>query len=264
MREELDTTVVEFDAESGIGHLTLNRPDSLNALSSQLREDIVAGLRRLEAHNEDADGIALRAVIMEGAEGNFCAGADINEFEDAALGERSERRHYDFVADFPVPVVAKIRGYCLGGGLETAMACDFRFAHEESRFGLPEVNLGIIPGGGGVQFVSRLANPSAAKELAMTGEHITAQRARELGIVNRVYGDDLDEETRAFAGTIASKPPLAIQAIKRSADVAVQTGLAEGREYDRRQFQPLFETEDFEEGTRAFAEDDYEPEFKGR
>lgn len=264
MREEFDTTVVEFDAETGIGRLTLNRPDSLNALSQQLRADIVAGLRRLEAENDDADGIALRAVIVEGAEGNFCAGADINEFSDASPGASSERAHYDFIREFPVPVVAKVRGYCLGGGLETAMSCDFRFAHEEARFGLPEVDLGIIPGAGGVQFISRLANPAAAKEIAMTGDHIGAERARDLGIVNRVHGDDFDDAVDEFAETIASKPPLAIQAIKDSANMATQTGLEEGRRYDRKLFEPLLDTEDHAEGARSFAEDDYEPSFKGR
>ncbi|WP_254838498.1 enoyl-CoA hydratase/isomerase family protein [Natronomonas marina] len=263
MEEEFQTTRARFDETTGIGHLTLNRPEALNALSEQLRTDIVDGLRWLESHNEDADGIALRAVVVEGAEGNFCAGADITEFGDDSPGASSERYHYDFVMDFPVPIVAKIRGYCLGGGLETAMACDFRFADADARLGLPEVDLGLIPGAGGVQFISRLANPSVAKEIAMTGEHIGAERARELGIVNRVP-DDLDATTAEFAETIASKPPLAIQALKDAANTAVQTGLREGCRYDRRLFEPLIETEDFQEGARAFTEDDYEPEFVGR
>lgn len=165
--------------------------------------------------------------------------------------------------DFPVPIIAKIRGYCLGDGLETAMACDFRFADENARFGLPEADLGIIPGASGVQFISRLVNPAAAKEIAMTGEHIGADRARDLGIVNRVPGD-LDEATHRFAETIASKPPLAIQAIKECANVATQTGLREGQQCDRRLFEPLLNTENHEEEARAFAEDDYEPEFAGR
>lgn len=264
MAEEFETTIVEFDTETGVGHVTMNRPGSLNALSTQLREDIVESLRWLERENGEVDGIALRAVILEGADGNFCAGADINEFSDGEAGADSARSHYDFLIEFPVPIIAKVRGYCLGGGLETAMACDFRFTHEESMFGLPEVNLGLIPGAGGVQFISRLADPSAAKEFAMTGKHITASRADELGIVNRVYGDNLDEETRQFAETIASKPPLAIQAIKDAANIGVQSGLREARQYDGRLFRSLLETQDHEEGARAFAEDNYEPEFRGR
>lgn len=263
MPKDFETTTVEFNETTGVGYLTLDRPDSLNALSDQLRTDIVEGLQWLEGHNEAADGIVLRAVVVQGAEGNFCAGADINEFDDASPGASSERYHYEFIMDFPVPVIAKIRGYCLGGGLETAMACDFRYADPDARFGLPEVDLGLIPGAGGVQFISRLANPSIAKEIAMTGEHIGAERAREIGIINCVT-DDLDVVTAEFAETIASKPPLAIQALKDAGNTAVQTGLREGCRYDRRLFEPLLETEDFREGARAFAEDDYEPEFQGR
>jgi enoyl-CoA hydratase/carnithine racemase len=263
MDETFDTVEVTFNEETGIGHLTLNRPDALNALSGQLQEDIVEGLRVLEAENEKRGEIALRAVVIEGAGGNFCAGADISEFSESSPGDSSERAHYNFIMDFPAPVIAKITGYCLGGGLETAMSCDFRFAAEDAKLGLPEVDLGIIPGAGGVQFISELANPAAAKEIAMTGDHISAARAEELGIVNRVP-DDIDAETQEFAEKIASKPPLAIQAIKESASVATQTGLREGRQYDRRLFEPLLETEDHKEGAKAFAEDDYEPEFTGR
>lgn len=264
MRDDFETVSVTFDAETGVGQLTLDRPDSLNALNDQLREDLIAGLRRLEAENDGVDGIALRAVILEGAGGNFCAGADINEFSDEADGFSSQREHYELIREFPAPIIAKIRGYCLGGGLETAMSCDFRFAHTDAQLGLPEVDLGIIPGAGGVQFISRLHNPSVAKEIAMTGERISAERANELDIVSRVYDDSLDEAVLEFAETIASKPPLAIQAIKDSANMATEVGLAEGRKYDASLIEPLFATEDFEKGARAFAEEDYEPEFDGK
>jgi enoyl-CoA hydratase/carnithine racemase len=264
MPTEFETTSVEFDAETGVGYLTLNRPDALNALSSQLRSDIITGLEELEMENDDADGIALRAVVIEGAGGNFCAGADINEFSDASPGGKSDRTHYEFIRNFPVPVIAKISGYCLGGGLETAVFCDFRIAHEEARFGFPEVDLGLIPGAGGIQVLSELVSPAAAKEIAMTGDHISADRARELNLVRGVYGEKFDSAVTEFAETIASKPPLAIQAIKRSAAIAMQTGLEEGIAYDRQQFEPLLSTEDHEKGARAFAEDDYEPTFKGQ
>ncbi|ADD04395.1 enoyl-CoA hydratase [Natrialba magadii ATCC 43099] len=261
---EFDTTLASFDDDTGVGHVTLNRPDSLNALNTQLREDLVGSLEWLESKNDEADGIALRAVIVEGAGGTFCAGADVTEFSDSSPGAQSGQSHYEFIAAFPAPVIAKVRGYCLGGGLETALACDFRFAHEESSFGFPEVNLGLLPGAGGVQYLAELADPSTAKELAMTGEHISAEHAAEIGLANRVYGDDLDEETQAFAEQLASQPPLAIQSIKESAAISTQTGLEEGRAYDGRLFRSLLETDDHEEGARAFAEDEYEPEFKGR
>lgn len=264
MPTEFETTSIAFDAETGVGYLTLNRPDALNALSDQLRSDIIVGLEELDSENDEADGIALRAVVIEGAEENFCAGADINEFSDASSGDRSRRGHYEFIRDFPVPVIAKISGYCLGGGFETALSCDFRLSHEDARLGFPEVNLGLIPGAGGVQMLSDVATPAAAREIAMIGDHISAKRARELGIVNRVYGSEFDDVVARFAETIASKPPLAIQAIKRSAAIATRTGLEEGLMYDRQQFDPLLATEDHEEGARAFAEDDYEPTFTGR
>ena len=262
MEEEFETTSVSFDEDTGVGYLTMERPEAMNALSGQLTSDIVAGLRELNSINEET--VDMRVVVMEGTEGNFSVGADINEFGDAGPATQIDRSHYQFIKDYPLPVIAKVRGYCLGGGLETAMCCDFRFAHEDANFGLPEVDLGLIPGAGGVQLISRLANPATAKEIAMTGEHISAERAKELGIVNHVHGDDLDEVVEEFAETIASKPPLSIQAIKESGNLATQVGLDEGLTYDRQLFEPLLETEDFQEGARAFAEDDYEPEFKGR
>lgn len=262
MQKEFETVSVEFEPDTGIGHITLNRPDSLNALNALIREEIVDALQTLESHNDSTDGVALRVIIIEGAGGNFSAGADINEFSDSSPGRTSKRHYRTFIVEFPVPIIAKIHGYCLGGGLETALACDFRFAHEESQLGLPEVDLGIKPGDG-VQFITRLANASIAKELAMLGSHISADDALEANIVNRVYGDDLDEKTREFAETIAAKPPLAIQAIKESANMAVETGLLEGRRFDHELGTHLRQTEDYEKATRAFAEDDYEPVFEG-
>ncbi|SEQ90881.1 enoyl-CoA hydratase/isomerase family protein [Natrinema salaciae] len=265
MDDSLDTVLVAFDEERGVGTLTMNRPDALNALSGQLRDDIVAGLELLEAENEGADGVALRAVILEGAgEKAFCAGADIGGFSSESAGDSSARSHYDVIRDFPVPVVAKIDGYCLGGGLETALACDFRLASERSTFGFPEVNLGILPGAGGVQYVEKLAGPGVAKELAMFGDHISAERAADEGIITRVYDDDeFDDDVDAFVTDLAGQAPLAIQAIKKSADMAVHTGLEEGLAYDRQLFEGLLQTEDHAEGAAAFSED-REPEFDGK
>ncbi|ELY45503.1 enoyl-CoA hydratase/isomerase family protein [Natronorubrum tibetense] len=265
MDDNLDTVLVEFDDETGVGTLTMNRPDALNALSGQLRDDIVAGLQQLEAENDDAEGIALRAVVLEGAgEKAFCAGADIGGFSDESAGATSAPSHYDFVREFPVPVIAKIDGYCLGGGLETALACDFRLASEGSTFGFPEVNLGILPGAGGVQYVSKLAGPSVAKELAMFGNHISAERAAEEGIINHVYDEDaFDDEVEAFVTELAGQAPLSIQAIKKSADMAVHSGLEEGIAYDGQLFAELLKTEDHAEGAAAFGED-REPEFQGK
>jgi len=268
MHEELDTVIVDFDEDTHIGRLTLNRPDRLNTLSPQLSSDIREGLKRLEAQNEDADGVALRAVVIEGAgDRAFCAGADVTSFEDRSPAAESGRGHYQFIRDFPAPVIAKVHGFCLGGGLETAMSCDFRIAADDASLGLPEIDLGIIPGAGGVQFLAEAINASVAKEVAMLGQDgfISGAEAEEYGLVNSAHDvDDLDEAADDFAERIAEKPPLAIQAIKRSANMAVGASLEEGIEYDQRQFAPLLSTEDAEEGMRAFAEDDYEPEYKGR
>lgn len=257
MRTEFDTTVAEIDDDGHVGYLTLNRPDALNALSDRLRHDIVAGLGELN----DADA---RVVVVEGADGNFCAGADIGEFEDGAPDSGVDRPHYQFIREYPLPVIAKIRGYCLGGGLETALACDLRIADADATFGLPEVDLGILPGAGGVQYISRLANPAIAKEIAMTGDHYPAERGAEIGVFNAVHPPgELDDAVDSLAGKLASKPPLSVRAIKRSAAMATETGLEEGIEYDRRTFEPLLNTDDHREGVRAFEEEGYEPEFEG-
>ncbi|MHB9286951.1 enoyl-CoA hydratase/isomerase family protein [Halobacteriales archaeon Cl-PHB] len=264
MRHELAATTVQYDRNTGVGHLTMNRPEALNAFNTQLREDIVEGLRLLEDETAEDGRRALRAVIIEGADETFSVGADVSESSQRERLASSERPHYDFIDDYPVPTIAKIRGYCLGGGLETAMFCDVRFAHEDSQFGLPEVNLGIIPGAGGIQFLSRYATPAVAKELALEGEHFDAKRANDLGLVNRVYGDDLDEQTRTFAETVAAKPPLAVQGILDAGDISTQTSLKEGIAHDMRLVETLFTSEDAEKAMRAFGDDEYEPEFTGR
>jgi len=266
MHDELDTVLVDFDEKSGLGRLTLDRPNSLNAMNAQMREDIETGLSRLEARDAETDGIAVRAVIIEGAgEKAFCAGADVTGFSDMPSAAFEPHAMRDSVIEFPAPVIAKIDGYCLGGGLELALACDFRLASESSHLGFPEVDLGLLPGAGGVQYVARLAGPSFAKELAMTGEHITAERAADVGIINHNYADDdFDAEVEEFVGRIVEKPPLAVRAVKDSGNVAVESDLHEGRKYDRRVFSTLLETDDHEEGARAFADDDYEPTFTGQ
>lgn len=265
MTRKLDTAIVRFDDSSGVGTLTLNRPESLNALNGQLSQDIVEGLRLVEQENEDSDGVALRAVIIEGAgDRAFCAGADISGFSSSRSGATSTRSMSEVLQNFPAPVIAKIQGYCLGGGLELAFACDFRFASEDSLFGLPEIDLGLIPGGGGAQYITKLAGPGVATEIAMMGKHISATRAKDEGLIHRVYPvDGLDDEVRTFAVDLAEKAPLAIQAIKESIQVAQNTGLTEGRRFDRKVFGRLQNTEDAKEGRTAFAED-REPEFVGR
>ncbi|MFC7157910.1 enoyl-CoA hydratase/isomerase family protein [Halomarina halobia] len=266
MHEELDAAIAAFDEETGVGSITLNRPDALNALNGQLRADIEAAFERFREVDDEADGAAVRVVVIEGAgDRAFCAGADVNEFSGDGPATNASRPVQEIVEDCPAPVVAKIDGYCLGGGFELALACDLRYASESSRLGLPEVDLGIIPGAGGVQYVARLAGPAVARELAMTGEHVPAAEAADLGLVNDAFADDdFEAEVAAVVETLAAKPPLSLRAIKESALLSTQVGLAEGRRYDRARFPRLLATEDHAEGARAFREDDYEPEFVGR
>lgn len=264
MHEELDAAIVDFDEDSGIGTITMNRPDALNALNGQLTSDVVAGLELLGDQDADADGVALRAVILEGAGGRaFSAGADITEFGGGG-GTSSRLSHYEAIREFPVPILAKIDGYCLGGGFETALSADFRIASEDSTFGFPEIDLGFLPGAGGGQLVSKIAGPAVAKELAMTGKHISAARAGEEGLVHDVVpGDELDDAVQEFAADLASRAPLGVRAIKASINLSMEVGLEDGIQYDAESAGRLTNTADFAEGTSAFAED-REPEFEGK
>lgn len=264
MPTRFETTEIEFDADTGVGHLRLDRPEAMNALNSKLRSEIITGLQDLESRSEDGQRTGLRVVVLEGAAENFCAGADINEFSKLSKAKVSGQDHFRFIREFPVPVIAKIRGYCLGGGLETALSCDFRIAEEGASLGFPEVDLGIIPGAGGVPLMSTVASPAAALSLAMTGTRINADRALNLGIVNQVHNERFDAAVEEFAQTIASKPPLAIQAIKRSVRVTTEGGAEAGIRYDRQQFESLNSTEDHAEGVRGFRNQDHEPVFEGQ
>ncbi|MFC4540362.1 enoyl-CoA hydratase/isomerase family protein [Halosolutus amylolyticus] len=265
MEETLDTVLVEMDEETGLGHITLNRPDKLNTINQQLKSDLTTALKSLREHDKEASGVSVRAVVLEGAgERAFCAGADVSGFGDRTPGQFEQRTIFDRLADFPAPVIAKIEGYCLGGGLELALACDLRLASAESEFGLPEVELGLLPGGGGVQYISRLAGPAVAMEIAMTGKRYSTEFAEETGIVSASYpNSEFDEAVDEFVHELARKPPLALRAIKDAAHRSVETGLAEGRRYDRRVFSTLLETADHEAAAAAFKSDD-QPEFEGR
>lgn len=265
MDPDLDAAEIDYDAATGIATVTLDRPDSLNAIDERLASDVVEAFAALEARDREADGVAVRVVTVEGAgDRAFSSGADIGGFADRGAVEFASRDLYETVRSFPAPVVAAIDGYCLGGGLELAFACDFRLASERSRLGQTEVDVGLFPGAGGMQYLTAICGPAVAKEVAMFGEHIPAERAAELGLVHRVYPDDaFGAETRAFVEDLAAKAPLAVRAVKDAAHMALQTGLSEGYRYDRRLFANLLGTEDFAEGAAAFRED-RTPSFQGR
>lgn len=254
-----------FDEETGIGRITLDRPDSLNAVSDQMREDIVDGFEEFAVIDDEATGVAVRVVVIEGAgDKAFCAGADVDEFSEIRPGVFELADFHDAIEGFGAPVVAKIDGYCLGGGLEIALDCDFRVASDRSTFGSPEIDIGLIPGGGATQRLAELVGPARAKEIVMLGDRISAEEAESDGLLTAVYSEDQFEmEAESFVEDVADGPPLAMRAGKDVINMTQEMDLAAGRRYEHRAYLSLLETEDHEEGNTAFGED-REPQWQGR
>ena len=243
---------VIISREGNIGRVTVNRPKQLNAMNSAVRSTIAAAFEQFGGDSE------VRAIILAGAgEKSFIAGADLAEF--AASGEldsakmRNEWHMTEVAAACPTPIIAMVDGFCLGGGMELAMACDLRVASDRSRFGQPEINLGILPGAGGTQRLPRLAGEGRALELMLTGRMIDAAEAERYGIVNFVWpADVLEELTLELAEQIASKAAFAAERVKR----ATRSGLAleEGLQHERELFAECFNSPDGKEGVAAFLE----------
>ncbi len=242
--------------------LTVNRPDKMNALNGEVRRAFFAALDDLEADDD------VRVVVLTGAgDKAFIAGADIGEFKDARPVEqyRSMQRTNIYLAAemFPKPVIAMINGYCLGGGCELAMACDMRVAANEAKLGQPEINLGLIPGGGGSQRLPRLVGEGWAMRLIMSGEMVSGEKAAEIGLVEEaVPADSLRERTLELAKNIGSRSPIALQAAKETILAARRMPLDEGLKFERGWFSLLFSTDDMAEGVGAFLEK-RKAEFKG-
>jgi enoyl-CoA hydratase len=242
--------------------ITINRPAKLNALNIQTRSEGAAALEELR---EDE---SVRVVVITGAgEKAFVAGADIAEFEGrTAVSQRdvmTARSLFTAVDTFPKPVIAMINGFCLGGGCELALSCDIRIASETARFGQPEINLGIIPGGGGTQRLTRLVGEGKAMELILTGDMIDAQHAYNLGLVNLVVpAADLETKTMEMANRIAEKSPVALRMAKEAVKTAARANLDEGLRREIDLFALTFSSEDKNEGVSAFLEK-RKPDFKG-
>ncbi len=246
--------------------LTLNRPERLSAWNMQMRQEMRAAVTELV---ED-DG--LRVAIVTGSGRAFAAGEDVTGMGDlTALGPRGFRRHvrlfhniFDDIEQMEVPVIAAINGVAAGGGLELALSCDFRFASRSARMGLPETNVGLIPGSGGISRLVKIVGPSKAKRLVMTGEIIGAQRALEIGLVDEVHEDDaLLGKALEFAELLASKAPLALGTAKLVINQCVNVDTETGRNFERIGQSVLKLTEDHAEGAKAFVEK-RKPEFKAR
>lgn len=261
MAADYETLLVERRGRVAI--VTINRPDKRNALNIKTREEGAAVLDQLQHDDE------VRVVVITGAgDKAFIAGADIAEFAGrTALMQRNVmlgRSLFTAIDVFPKPVIAMINGYCLGGGCELALACDLRIASQNASFGQPEINLGIIPGGGGTQRLTRLIGEGKAMELILTGEIIDAQTAFSLGLVNHVVpADQLETKTLEIANRMAEKSPVALRLAKEAVKLASRSNLDEGLRREVDLFVMCFSSEDKDEGVSAFLEK-RKPEFKGR
>jgi len=235
-----------------VGLIKLNRPHALNALSSPLIEDLNKALEAFEEQPE------IGAIVLTGSEKAFAAGADIKEmqdksFADVFLGDFISR--WENVSKTRKPVIAAVAGFALGGGCELAMMCDFILAADTAKFGQPEIKLGVMPGAGGTQRLTRFVGKSKAMEMCLTGRMMDAAEAERSGLVSRVVpAAALIEEALKTAETIASMSRAAIFAAKESVNRAYETTLAEGIRFERRIFHSLFATQDQKEGMKAFVE----------
>ena len=243
--------------------ITINRPEKRNALNIQTRAEGAAALNELGADDE------VRVVVITGAgDKAFIAGADIAEFaERTAITQREvmlERGLFNAFDTFPKPVIAMVNGYCLGGGCEVALACDIRVASDKASFGQPEINLGIIPGGGGTQRLTRLVGEGKAMEMILSGEIINAEEAFRIGLVNHVVpADQLEAKTMEIANRIAEKSPIALRLAKEAVKVASRANLDEGLRREVDLFALCFSSEDKDEGVKAFLEK-RKADFKGK
>ncbi len=245
--------------EDAIAVVTLNRPQVLNALSQAMMEAVAAAL---EACDRDP---RVRCIVLWGGPRVFAAGADVREMADAADMIRSYRfQQWERIRRVATPLVAAVTGYALGGGCELAMACDIIVASETARFGQPEIRLGLMPGAGGTQRLTRAIGKSRAMEMVLTGRPVTAQEAWAAGLVSRVVPPEVClDEARRLAREIAGQAPLAVRLAKEAVLQAFETSLESGLLFERRCFHSLFSTQDTREGMRAFL-DKRRPEFTGR
>jgi enoyl-CoA hydratase/carnithine racemase len=257
----VDYQTIAVAVEGPVATVKMNRPEALNALNSKMVQDLVNAFDALEADD------SVRCVVLTGSDRAFCAGADVKEMATLSAAEISKADHLRAVWErawsFKKPLVAALSGYALGGGLELAMCCDIIVASEGTKLGQPEINIGIIPGGGGTQRLTRAVGKYKATEMIMTGEMFSVDEAKAHGLVNRVVpaGKYLEEAIK-LASEIASKAPLAVRHAKKAIAAAQESGLSDGLEAERRLFYELFNSADKKEGMSAFL-DKRKPNFTG-
>lgn len=253
-----------YEPKGRVGTITINRPEHLNALNTTVFAEMSALLTEIAADPE------IRVIVLKGAgEKSFVAGADIKEMVDMSREQAESRswtgmRLYDQMRRMPQPLVASIQGYALGGGMLIAMACDVRVASTAATFGYPEIKLGIFPGTGGTVLIDRLIGPATARAICLLGDRFPAERAYQLGLVNRLAEPaELETETAAVVDTLAGYSPVAIRELKNALNASLELDFASAREREIEAYGRAFDSEDRKEGTRAFVEK-RPPDFTGR
>jgi len=264
MTKEKKYENILYHKEQKVGTITLNRPKSLNALNTALLTELRDALEDAEADAE------VHVLVIAGAgDRAFCAGADIEELLEKSSTEASKWSQWiqgitTYMEKMKKPIIAKINGFCLGGGLELAMACDFRIASEKAIFGLPEINLAIIPGGGGTQRLPRLIGKTKAMEMLMCGEQMGAEEAFRVTIVNKVVPPEkLDSEVDRLVKKLLSNSSVTLAIIKDAVNRGIELDLELALQYESDLFGHVLATEDAREGLKAFLEK-RKPEFKGK
>jgi len=253
---------IQTAKEGMIGIITLSRPQAMNALNFKLVSELISALEDFEKDEE------VRCLVMTGSERAFSAGADIKEMADMTAVGMAMTNHFfplwDKVGRYPKPIVGALSGFVLGGGLELAMSLDVLVASETTQFGQPEIDIGVMPGGGGTQRLTRAVGKYKAMEMVLTGKRIGAEEAKTLGLVSRVVPkESYLEEAKRVANEVAAKSPVAVRLAKMAVNKAFQMGLTDGIDFERELFYLLFASEDKTEGMRAFMEK-RRPEFKGK
>ncbi|WP_128476262.1 enoyl-CoA hydratase/isomerase family protein [Halorussus pelagicus] len=276
---ECETVAVSVgERVEGVATVTLSRPDARNALNAQLRaelKDVLDAIEQSSMSNRTSSDDAIeasdvRVVVLTGDDesGAFVAGADVTELRERGPLEQREAskrpRVYEYVDDLEQPVIGALNGHTLGGGCELALACDTRIAHEGAKLGQPEINLGIMPGGGGTQRLPRLVGEGQAMKLILSGELIDAEEASDIGLVDEVHGDaEFEDRVYDLAESMAEKSPLALEFAKKAVKASSRMELEQGIEYEAELFAHLFASEDKNEGIDAFFED-RDPEWEGK
>jgi enoyl-CoA hydratase len=248
----MSEATITSETRGKVGIITLNRPKAMNALNGQLITEMNAALDRFDADSN------IGCIILTGSEKAFAAGADIREMKDKTFAEVTQEDFlwdWDHIGTIRKPIIAAVAGYCLGGGFEFALAADFIIAAENAKFALPEVTLGIIPGGGGTQRLARTVGKAKSMEMILTGRMMDVTEAERLGIVARVVPvEKLMDEALASANKIATLSQPVMASAKRAVNAAFNTPLGEGLAFERKSIHALFNLEDQKEGMAAFLE----------